>query len=213
MALTLRPPDASDIPPLLCLLQDHWDVISDDFDIYDPEFLVKKIGTEELLVIDSYGYAAGVVWYADLVSDLHLTIHLIINPKYYRPVVQEKLIPLILKQGFDYGVQKIKARANDYQKHAIKLLERHHFRFVGRQNMETRKHGKMVDVCLYEMKHSRFRHYYGGTPECPVLAVNPKASPKIPPKQPVSTAPSARSSAGKGKRHSSPTTPPETVIS
>lgn len=164
--LTLRPALIVDIPPLTTMLEDQCDKYYDDYTVFDPLYVVHLVKSGELLSIDHAGYAVGCVWYAEKQDDLHVRLHFLVRPKWLKTCIKQRVFEDAIDYAFDVlGVQKIKARPFEFQKGAIKLLNRYKFKHLGYERNETRKNGKLVDVVPFEL-HAKYWKRWKGM-QCP----------------------------------------------
>ena len=156
--LVLRPADTIDLPPLAILLETYREQYFDDYDSCDMAFLARLIASGEMLVMDDCGYAAGAVWYNNRFEDLHVTLHLLVKPDYWRRMLRDNILPEVIDYAFEtLGVQKIKAIPLKSQFGAIKLLKRFLFKQRGYLKAETRKNGVLTDKFIFELHREYWR--------------------------------------------------------
>jgi len=160
--LTFRKAEPSDIPPILLMVQKYWDQCASDYDVYDPDSIIGAILAGQMWVMDAYTYPVGVGWLYGQKDDLHITISLLVDPRYMKPCLKLNLISNLLDEAFRLGVGKIKAQPMSHQTTALKLLAKHGFRHLATQYKETKKHGIKTDVHLYELRRA---HWYRLNPE------------------------------------------------
>lgn len=153
--LSLRPANALDIPPIVLLVEQYKDQILSDYDTYSREFIITLIERGELIAIDAFGYAVGVIWFYDRLDDLHCKISLLIRPEYLKQALREDTFSKVLELAFKQ-VGKVEAEPMASQKGAIKLLRKHHFLKLCDRHKHTRKNGVKTDMQLWECKRSRY---------------------------------------------------------
>jgi hypothetical protein len=180
--LFLRPAGHLDLPTIAALVQDYKHLYTHDYsEASTLEDLLNEINFGRIAMIDDSFYPVGCFWYEDelaltgVANDLHRKIHVLVRPKSMKDVLRQGIIVDGLAYGFAvYGIKKLKAEALHTQRGAIKLLEKHNFRLVGRQDMEARMNGRYMDMVLFEIKLKRFNKFYKQLATEPVEVVEDK---------------------------------------
>lgn len=161
--LILRPPTPHDLPPLYNLAMDERDKFLDDYTTFDLEYAKVVVTSPHALVIDDYGYAAGIVWFDDTREDLHTSMHVLVKPEYWKQVIKLDLLPQAADWAFDnMGVGKILAEPMSTQKGAIKLLRKYKFYEHKPFYKHTKQKGVIVDVIHFELRKNYWRKLRNG---------------------------------------------------
>jgi RimJ/RimL family protein N-acetyltransferase len=158
--LSIRPPSPLDLPPLYALAVDHKGKFLDDYSDFDADFARYVLALPGTLIMDDYGYAAGVAWFDDQVDDLRATMHLLVRPEAWRQVIKQGLLPAVVDSAFDtLGVAKILAEPMSSQKGAIKLLRKYKFYEHKPFYKHTKQGGIIVDTILFELRRKFWRQH------------------------------------------------------
>lgn len=160
--LTLRLANLLDIPPLYALACDKKHLFLDDYHEIDLEYAHGLCNSRASLIIDHYDYPAGAVWFDDQLEDLHCQMHVLVNPKYWRQVIKQDILPQAVDWAFDcLGVNKILAEPMSTQKGAIQLLRKYKFYEHKPWYKHTKQNGVLVDVIRFEARKNYWRRLRG----------------------------------------------------
>jgi RimJ/RimL family protein N-acetyltransferase len=132
---------------------DHQVKFMDDYHEVTVPYLQAIADDPATLIIDDHGYAAGVIWFDDTVDNLRTAMHILIRPEYWRPVIQQDILPQAATKTFEkLGVGKILAFPMSTQKTAIRVLRRYGFYEHKPWLKHTRQNGVKVDVIMFELR-------------------------------------------------------------
>jgi RimJ/RimL family protein N-acetyltransferase len=147
-----------DAPALWALLEPQRKHFEDDFRVLLPHFVLEVVQDPNAwLMKDAYGLLIGGMWFNDIYESLHATLHLVVNPKYWRKVLKEKLIARILDEAFaSLKVRKFKAVLLTSQSTGKRLCAKHHFVYAGTFRGETSRAKRPLDVIIFELQRKRW---------------------------------------------------------
>jgi len=158
--LTLRSATLEDAPALWGIMSDYQHYFLDDYSVLNKQTVISLLETGCVYCIDAFDYPVGMVWFNDQFYDLHISIHLLIRPKFMKLFSKENMGETIVDFGFNtYNVKKIKAFVLETQTVAIKLVLKHGFKQRAFYPRDTRQNGRYTHVRVLELAKHDWRYF------------------------------------------------------
>ena len=149
------------------LMDDNRAIILEDGQDIDVMFALGICISGDMIAIDHDGECVGGAWFGDETPEastglqpLHRTLHLLVEPRYWRYVLKQGILEQILDHAFKkWPIGKIKAEPNSTQKHAMRLLKRVKFKQVAVLYKDTYVNGVKTDRHLFELRRKYWETY------------------------------------------------------
>jgi len=154
MSVTKRPATIVDLPEIWALMDAYKAHYLDDFSEINKAWLLEMFADAPHLtsLVGKYGNIVGFVHVSEIREGLHCTAHVVVQPRYWRKIVQADVIGKEITETIaKYRLYKIKARILKHQSSARVVLKRYGFKQIASFWHETsykNKPATVFEFCL-----------------------------------------------------------------